>query len=334
VQTDVDTLRLRGRVKDASALRKLSEVRSRRVLDEQGESVRRDVTGQDVLRSGARVGVDLMHDGVPEAWVEFSAPKVGTGSNVVALPLREAVEVAREVYTEAGDLVQWADRFEHLRVQRIDLDRDFEDVSGQDSLLGALARVKAPYAPKTRLYPDSERSGATTLTRGPASRWLATLYSKEGEARHRHRYARGEAKVQAAADLARAEGRLRYELRLRSDVLGPRLRLVQDLEAEPLAQLCRGYFDRVGYGLEVTGMDVAASKIMAAEELRIDARMALAGWLWYQSQGIAPDLHRNAERKYRDRARGLGLTPADIEDRSLRETVALDFEAARLRRSA
>ncbi len=326
---DVDTVRLRGRVKDGDSMRRLSQLRASRLFDARGDGRMVLTGGSDTLRSGARLGVDIQNNGAPEAWVEFSAPKVGTGSNVIPLPLDQALDVAREVYDEAGDLVDWVDRFEHLRVGRLDVDRDFEEVDHQGPLLSALSKVRAPYNPKTRFFPDPTRSDAVTLTRGPASRWLATLYSKEGEAAHRYRYAKAEDKSRAKADLDKAKGRLRYELRLRPDALGKSLRLVQDLNDDDLTRLRRAYFDRVGYGLEVTGMQRAAALVMDHEAWRVDSRLALIGWLMVESQGLPVEIHRNNAKRYRDRARDLGVTAADLVDMAS-TSVRLDFDSARM----
>lgn len=325
---DVDTLRLRGRVKDGS-LGRLTHLRSSRVFDAKGDGRMVLTAGSDTLRSGARIGVDVQHQGAPEAWVEFSAPKVASGSNVVPLPLGQALDVARSVYDEAGELVDWVDRFEHLRVLRVDVDRDFEDVEHQGPLLSALSKVRAPYNPQTRYFPDPTKGGAVTLTRGPATRWLATLYSKEGEAKHRLRYAQEHEKARARADVEKAEGRLRYELRLRPDALGRHLRLVQDLNDDDLTRLRRGYFDRVGYGLEVTGMQRAAALVMEHDEWRVDSRLALVGWLMVESQGLPVEIHRNNAKRYRDRAGELGVTSADLLDMAS-TSVRLDFDAARM----
>lgn len=329
MSVDVDTIRLRGRVKDGESMARLSHLRSSRVLDAKGDGRMVLTAGSDTLRSGARIGVDIQNNGSPEAWVEFSAPKVATGSNVIPLPLREAVDVARSVYDEAGELVDWVDRFEHLRVGRLDVDRDFEDVQHQGPLLSALSKVRAPYNPQTRFFPDATKGGAVTLTRGPATRWLATLYSKEGEAAHRHRYAQPHEKARTKADLDKAQGRLRYELRLRPDALGKNLRLVQDLNDDDLTRLRRGYFDRVGYGLEVTGMQRAAALVMERDEWRVNTRLALLGWLLVESQGLPVEVHRNNAAKYRQRCEEVGVTAADLLDMAS-TSVRLDFETARM----
>jgi hypothetical protein len=329
---EVDTIRLRGRVRDAHAMKRLGRIRAARLLEARGP-VDADgftlVAGSDVLRSGARIEVDIANQGVPEAAVEFSAPKVATGSNVVALPLDQALDVARSVYDEASELVDWETPFEQMRVNRIDVDRDFEQVDHAGPLLAALSKVRAPYSPKTRYYPDPEKGNAATLTRGPAARWLATLYDKHGEALHRHRYARPEHKAKAAADVKAAEGRLRYELRLRPDVMGKHLRLVQDLNDDDLTRLRRGYFDRVGYGLEVSGMQRAAALVMEHEEWRVDARLALIGWLAVESQGIPVEMHRHNQRRYRKRAGEVGVAAADLLDMAS-TSVRLDFDSARM----
>lgn len=329
VTVDVDTIRLRGRVKDGESMRRLSHLRASRVLDAKAGSRMVLVAGTDVLRSGARIGVDVQNQGAPEAYVEFSAPKVGTGSNVIPLPLGQALEVARTVYDEAGDLVDWVDTFENMRVGRLDVDRDFEGVEHQGPLLSALSKVRAPYNPQTRYFPDPTKGGAVTLTRGPAARWLATLYSKEGEAAHRARFAQPHEKARAKADLDAARGRLRYELRLRPEALGKNLRLVRDLNDDDLIRLRRGYFDRVGYGLEVTGMQRAAAVVMEHDEWRVNTRLALLGWLLVESQGLPVEVHRNNAAKYRRRCEEVGVTAADLLDMAS-TSVRLDFDSARM----
>jgi len=267
--------------------------------------------------------MDKLNAGGWEAWLEFSAPKIGTGSNVHALPLREAVEVGREVYREAGCVVTWMDDYEHLRTNRLDLDRDFEGVEHQVPLLSGLAKLRAAYNPKTRLFPDPTKSGAMTLTRGPATRWLSTLYDKEGEARHRARYAPEAEKAQRQDDITSARGRLRFEARLRADVLDTQ-RHIGDLAEEPLAFLRRKYFERVGYGMEVAGMDRAVALIVASE-LTEAAKIQTLGYLVMESQGMPAAFGRTTVWKYRKRCEELGVTAADMA--SLATTsVRLDYD--------
>jgi hypothetical protein len=289
----VDTIRLRGRVRDADAVRVMGSATIRQTTDPAtGEMRTEAVAGIDTLRSGARVGMDKLNAGGWEAWIEYSAPKIATGSNVIALPLREAIEVSEQVYAEAGEVVTWMEHFEHMRVQRIDPDRDFEGVEHQVPLLTGLSKLRAAYNPKTRLFPDPTKAGAMTLTRGPATRWQSTLYSKEGEAAHRLRYAQPEHRDQLARDLETAKGRLRFEARLRSDVLAPAgIRTIADLTVEKLAGQRRKYFNRVGYGMEVAGMQVAVAKV-AGSGLTVPQQVAVLGYMLLESQGVGVDVGR------------------------------------------
>jgi hypothetical protein len=240
------------------------------------------VAGFDILPSGARM--DKLNGGGWETWVEFSVPKIGTGSNVIALPLRQAVDVGRQVYEDAGEVVRWMDSYEHLRVQCIDLDRDFEGVEHQEPLLAGLAKLRVAYNPKTRLFPDPANAGAVTLTRGPATRWQSTLYSKQGGAQHRLRYAPEHRREQLRRDLEAAQGRLRFEARLRADVLDGQ-RTVESLDSDELARLRRKYFDRVGYGMEVAGMDRAVALVVMST-LAEAAKLQTLGYLLAESQGM------------------------------------------------
>lgn len=329
VRTEVDTIRLRAPVRDfAAAAGRMAERRSRTGLD----GVERVIEASSRLPGGARVKVDQLRE-VPECAVEFSAPKVATGSNVIPLSLPATLDVAREVVAQVDELVGFKVPFEQMRVQRIDLDRDFEDVDNIGPLLSALSRLPAPNNPQTRYFPDPSRGNAATLTRGSAARWQSTLYSKEGEAQHRLRTARtDEQKAAAAVELATAAGRLRFELRTRTEVLGDRgLRLVGDLNDDELARMRREYFDRVGYGLEVSGMQVAVARVMGAEVegLTEHKRLALIGWLSAQAYGMAPDLSRASGFRYKALARDVGVAAADLLEVATTASVRLDFDSAR-----
>lgn len=321
----IDTLRLRGRLRDADAVRLMSSVSMRQRTDvTTGETRHEPVAAGDVLRSGARIGVDKLHGGAWEGWVEFSAPKIATGSNVVALPLGQAVEVAWDVCREAEGIVSWLDPFERMRVQRVDPVRDFEGVEHQVPLLTGLSKLRAAYNPKTRLFPDPAKAGAMTLTRGPATRWQSTLYDKEGEARHRARYAPEAEKAQRQRDITSAAGRLRFEARLRSDVLEDQ-RTIADLTEAGLAGLRRKYFERVGYGMEVAGMDRAVA-LVAVSNMTEVAKLQTLGYLLAESQGLPVHFGRTTVWKYRKRCEELGVTAADMA--SLATTsVRLDYEA-------
>lgn len=328
-RTEVDTIRLRGPVRDFAAA--AARLQSRRV-DLGLDGRERVVEASGRLPGGARVKVDQLRE-VPECAVEFSAPKVANGSNVVPLPLAEAIAVAREVVGQVDELVGFTVPFEAMRVQRIDLDRDFEDVDNIGPLLSALSRLPAPNNPATRYFPDPSRGNAATLTRGSPARWQSTLYSKEGEALSRLRSARtDEQKAAATVDVQKAQRRLRFELRSRTEVLGDRgLRLVGDLDDDALAGMRRYYFDRVGYGLEVTGMQVAVARVMEAEtDVSVNRRLALIGWLSAQAYGMAPDLSTRTGFRYKSLAQEIGVAPADLLEVAATSSVRLDFDAARM----
>jgi hypothetical protein len=91
----------------------------------------------------------------------------------------------------------------------------------------------------------------------------------------------------------------------------------------------RAYFERVGYHLEVSGMQRAAALVLGHEDLRMDNRLALIGWLFAEGQGLPVELHRHNVRRYRKRADELGITSADLLDMAT-TNVRLDFDMARM----
>ena len=99
---------------------------------------------------------------------------------------------------------------------------------------------------------------------------------------------------------------------------------------EPLAGLRRAYFDRVGYGREVSGMQRAAELVMAQEEWRVNARLALLGWLMLESTGLPADLHRNNRATYRKRAEALGVSYDDLVAEVQRSSLRLGLRPGTL----
>ena len=151
-EVEVDTVRLRGPVRDAGAMGRLRHLR---LVD--GVVV----GGSEVLPSGARLSLDSLNGGKVEASVEFSAPKVALRSNVVPLPLRHVPAVCRQVVDEAAGFAgEWAVPFGDLRVTRLDVDRDFVDVDHAGPLLAALSKLRVAYNSPTRYFPDPERGNA------------------------------------------------------------------------------------------------------------------------------------------------------------------------------
>jgi hypothetical protein len=165
-----------------------------------------------------------------KCWVEASLPKRLDGSNVHAVGVDEALDLAREAMREACQYVEATGPggyFENARIVRLDPVRDFDGVHHVDELLNGLAAVPRPTTQKVRRFADAERNRAESLRVGPKS-WASQLYDKCAETK-------GEAEA----------GRLRYEGRFHAVQLesqwakgiGAVMRTVNDVTEEKVRNL-------------------------------------------------------------------------------------------------
>jgi hypothetical protein len=160
-------------------------------------------------------GGGFVNLGLGMAWCEASIPKRidPDGSNVQAVDVATAVEVAREMLTEAERVCEWDRRvmdYDLLlaKVVRGDHVRDFDDVRRVAYILDGLASVpRADARWKTRRWQDTQRNAAETLRVGPRA-WGGTLYDKHAE-----------------SPAHAPPGRVRFEARLHGDQLRSRFAL-------------------------------------------------------------------------------------------------------------
>ena len=261
-------------------------------LDEPGEGWR--------YSAPLRVGGFVSWGVAGMAAVELSVPKASAGHNVYGLRLAEAVDVAREAFAEAVERVPAVDGFEACRVNRIDLVRDFEGVTRQMETLRAFSTVKPSGRAVSRLFQDASRGGAPTLTVGNGARH-GTLYDKQAECR-----GQGE----TAQVISLAEGRLRFEARLRKYQLRRAgVGQVLDLEEHKLGSMRRRVFEWVGYDREVTGMAKILSHVFNHDGLSRRERLSAIGFFVATAHGQPADdiVSKNTATKYRRIADELGL---------------------------
>lgn len=259
------------------------------------------------------------------AWLEASLPKrldPDGRSNVEAVNLDQAREALTDLHREAGNVVEFdqerdGHRVELARVVRLDTVRDFDDVMSTPYLLDGLSNVQVKGRAKSRRFADGDRNRAQTLTVGPMKAWAATLYDK-------HEETMGKA----------PPGRLRFEARLRKDVLGSQwakahggnvVQLV-DVTEEKMQTLRRGMFERVGFDREVTAMGRLVEVVNRAE-LSPEERRNLWAFLTLGPAGGDLGFSRPTERKYRRMAEDLGVVLADWKAPDV--TIALDYDRGR-----
>jgi hypothetical protein len=260
-------------------------------------------------------------------WLEASLPKRAGEDNIEAVNTSDAVELIAAMHEEAGSFIEYdqardGHRFEFSKVVRLDLVRDFDGVQSPGFILDGLAQVPVTGRSKRRRFADGERNRAQTLTVGPMKAWAATLYDK-------HEETLGKAHVAP-------EGRVRFETRMRSDVLtsvwakqhGGHVRQVMDLEEVKLERLRRGMFERVGFDREVQAMGRLVEMVNDAD---LTARQRRELWAYLTGGPFGLDLGfaRDAERRYRRLAADLGVVMVDPLTEGPNVTVQLDYDQGR-----
>jgi hypothetical protein len=257
-------------------------------------------------------------------WLEASLPKRKGEGNVEPVDTDEAVELLAEIHEEASSFIEYdqardGHRFEFAKVVRLDLVRDFDEVKSPGFILDGLAQVPVQGRSKRRRFADAERNRAQTLTVGPMKAWAATLYDKHEET--------------AGTRWEAPEGRVRFETRMRSDLLtsvwakshGGHVRQVMDLEQEKLEQLRRGMFRRVGFDREVQAMGRLVEVVNGAD-LSDTERRNLWSYLTGGPYGLDLGFARGSERKYRRMAEALGVVMVDPLTEGPNVTVQLDYD--------
>jgi hypothetical protein len=262
------------------------------------------------------------------AWVEASLPKRAGEDNIEAVGVEEAWELLADLHTEVGRFVEFdvgndGHRFEHAAVKRLDLVRDFDGVRSVPVILDGLANVAVKGRAKQRRYADGERNRAQTLSVGPKTAWLTTLYDKHEET--------------LGGSVVAPEGRVRFEARMRSDVLthqwakdnGGCVRQVMDLEETKLENLRRAMFGRVGFDREVHPMGDRLTEVLNEADLTPRERRELFAFVAGGPMGLDLGYGRPAQRKYRRLAEGLGVVMLARSYEGPRQTIALDYNRGR-----
>ena len=261
-------------------------------------------------------------------WAEASLPKRAGEDNIEAVGTEEAWELISDLHDEVGGYVEFdrgkrGHRFEYSAVKRSDLVRDFDGVRSVPTMLDGLANVAVKGRAKQRRFADGERNRAQTLSVGPKTAWLSTLYDK-------HEETLGQA-VEAP------EGRVRFEARMRSDVLtgqwarghGGAVRQVMDLEEERLGAMCRAMFERVGFDREVQPMGNRLAEVLNEAELTPRERRELFAFVAGGPMGLDLGYGRPAQLKYRRLAEDLGVVMLAREYDGPAQTIALDYDRGR-----
>jgi hypothetical protein len=330
----IDTIRVRGPIRTHTL-----PIKTYREITDlvTGETHDRPVSAFGVLIGPeVRLQVDHRH-GRMDAYFEKSVPMAMTGSNLFASTVPETLTLLSDLYAEAGQWVDWGVDASELTVTRLDLVRDFEDIDNIPSLLDGLDAVPTSASTVSQRFSDSSRDGAETLRRS-TNKWVATVYDKCAEMLSRASKATGTyPRERLMREAQQAEGRLRYELMLRSDPLrAGGIWTVGDLvEEDRLETLRLKYFKQVGYDQAVGGMrriDQVLRQMMLDPRANKMADKML-GILHREALGLPQVACEKTLREHRALARRYGLSAADLTLPD-RPTIALDYRSGTLRRAA
>ncbi|MDD9205102.1 hypothetical protein PU560_01315, partial [Georgenia sp. 10Sc9-8] len=196
------------------------------------------------------------------------------------------MHVLGQFYALAADHVSWDCEVTALRLQRLDIARDFAPVARHGDLLERIGRV-SPFRATTPLVRTDDCTGTQTLYRR-TTRWVTRLYERG------HQYEEKAARTgdPRYRELALQErGKLRYEVQLRTAALTDAgLVTLGDLTEEALWQQAAKYFARSEFGATVgdgatwlTG--VLLPRLAAEKTKQVDA---VIGQLFLEKHGLAP----------------------------------------------
>ncbi|GEL95296.1 hypothetical protein [Cellulomonas composti] len=285
--------------------------------------------------------VDLLVRHTPrgmEAVLERSLPTLVRGHNITSLDASEAVEAIRYLYEQAAEVVDWADDLGALRITRLDLDRDFTDVTALSPLLYNLARLPARRTHTTRLHVAP--GGAVGLERATPSRtWRALLYDKQAQIEglasvSRQRNGRV---MLTASPTAMAVARVRFEVQLHRDTLHRKgIRTVSDLDHPTrLDEVSREFFRRVRFDTPVGGpshLEEVHIRLATSGDTDYKFLGQVMGMLHADALGLPPPSQSPTTiARYRALALKWGLSAADVLAQTAGSAMAFDYASGRVR---
>ena len=251
--------------------------------------------------------------GVPVSWgkVEFNPARVVDPDGVGLCPVVELVPIIARALEAAGEVLEVATEVGDMRVKRLDVARDFEDVEAPGFYVRGLLQVKRKWARYASVYNDPVRGCAETLRVGSGS-GMVRLYDK-------HQESPGKA----------APGHLRWEAECRSgwtDRYG-NIRTVQDLTTTNIGQLASDRWEWSSMGVEVAATDRVIEKILRAghrddcpkgcqEHLSAAEQRGFYGYMVFTARGWETPTSSSTQAKYAKIARELSVSLSAEELRS------------------
>ena len=266
------------------------------------------------------VNVARGRDGLIFWYVEASVPRLLRGDNLSPATPPEVLSALSQLESAVVQQLGAVGAPANWRVYRLDVTRDFRDVTARALLLDGLAVLPVAHA-KVRQQYRGPRGDTQTLRGGTPGRYMATLYDK-----HEECLARGNGVGQVAA-----AGHVRCEVSLRRPVLRDvGLTTVASVTATAIEQVARSYFRRCGYDRQVRGMSRAMMEVhLHMDDLSDSERRKIPkmlGILQMQAVGLDPMACSGTLKVHLDLARRLGLSAADFVNPG-GHSLRLDFDS-------
>jgi hypothetical protein len=204
-------------------------------------------------------------------------------------PVGDLLDTVHRVLDVTRDLVQPAPTVPELRVNRLDVTRDFRVLSPGMWIRGLQGlRPHARYS----VYSDPYRGDAQTLAIGNKTGGRANLYDKSQGLR-----ARG---------YELPESFLRYEVQARGWLKAADIRLLGDVTEEAATELARSWWERYDLGATVSGP--TSARRISDSDLSPHDKVVLRGLHSTMQDGDEPGLSRPTVRRYSRLAAELGIT--------------------------
>lgn len=204
-------------------------------------------------------------------------------------------------------------KVEEANLKRLDVTRDFRNVTHPSFLIGGLIGVHRNYGRQSRVFYDPKRSGAQTLVTG-GKRNQVRLYDKDVETG-------GE-----AAGVVRWEGLNREDWLKEHGTMSK----AGDVTDERIEQLGRNRFEWSGMGMRVVSSAQMVTEKIGALELSPSKQRHVLGYLLQSAYGLPTKMSSSTAAEYRKIVREAGVMMAlDGLEESEGFTVHLDLEEGR-----
>lgn len=277
------------------------------------ETVTRNVQVKINEQTKAFVGV-MRIPATGEIWakIELNPSRVTDPDGHGLCPVGDVVEVLADVVDLVLDLVSpRVPSVYEMNVKRLDVARDFVDVSRPAFILKGLGPIPRPWARRNLIHADPRLRGAQTLMVG-SGEGIVRLYDKDAET--------GGA----------APGVLRWEVEARDGWCGTYggINKVGNICEGSIRALATNRWEWSAMGLEVSAIENVVEKVMRSD-LTYVKQQRLVGYLTMLAANADVRMSKESAAEYRRHARRLGIVVGDCGVDSEGFSARLDWETGR-----